>query len=1051
VNPTDETAVPTVEAAPENKPANFDVEHPDRRGSVMVVGGGISGMQTALDLADAGFRVHILDGSGSIGGVMAQLDKTFPTNDCSMCIMAPKLVGTGRHRNIELITNAKLESVEGKAGNFRVTYRRYSRRVDEVKCTGCGACAERCPVEVEDEYNERLIRRTAIHVKYPQAVPLVYSIDRDACIGCGLCAEYCKADAIIYDEKEVVKQLGVGAIVLSPGFGKFSPAALKEYGYGVYSNVVTSTEFERMLSATGPTAGMLYRPDNGDVPGRVAFLQCVGSRDEKNHPYCSSVCCMYSIKEAVIAKEHTRGLEADIYYMDMRAYGKEFDDYLERAKGDWKVGFRRARVSHIEELPDGMLRLFYATDEGATDEGETGNAGNGHIRTEDYDLVVLATGLESPPDAKELAQRTGIELNEHGFAATTEFAPLATTREGIYVAGAFHAPKDIPDTVAQASGAAAMAGSLLAPARFSEVTPVEYPEEKPVTGRKPRVGVFVCHCGINIGGVVDVPGVAHYAASLPNVEFVDHNLYTCSQDTQERIKEMVEEHRLNRVVVASCTPRTHEPLFMSTVREAGLNPFLFEMANIRDQCSWVHHDYPELATEKAKELVRMAVAKVVGLKPLHRRIIDVWQSALVLGGGIAGMTAALAIAENGFEVHLVEKEGHLGGMLNRIHKLASGEDPAPRLRELAERLEAHPKLHVHTDSRLRDISGFVGQFESVIDTPGGEIELRHGAVVMAVGAEEHRPAKFLHGSHPGVMTRVELEEKMKDPGFAPPSTVFIQCVGSRDDERPFCSRTCCVTALKNALDLKERDPGAEVTVLFRDMRSYGFREALYREAMEAGVKFMRYDPERPPVVEADDTHAALHGKLSVKAFDRVLGEEIEFNPELVVLSNGLQPVEDARALSEMLKVPLTKDGFFLEAHMKLRPVDFATEGVYLAGAAHSPKFVDETISQALGTAARASTVLSRETMESEAVTAFVDESACRGCGDCVDICPFDAIELEDKNMMGYPVAVAVVNEIKCKGCGSCVAGCVAGAIQQGRFEDSHLLAVVDAFLGGDEE
>ncbi len=1008
---------------------------PGKKGSVLVVGGGISGMQTALDLADSGFKVYVLDESSSIGGVMAQLDKTFPTNDCSMCIMAPKLVGTGRHRNIELITNSSLEKVDGKAGNFTVTYRRHSRRVDEVKCTGCGACGERCPVEVEDEYNEGLIARTAIHVKYPQAVPLVFTIDRDACIGCGLCDEYCKADAIIYEEEDAVRQLNVGAVVLSPGFGKSSPRSLEEYGYGFFPNVVTSTEFERILSATGPTAGMVYRPSDGDIPGKVAFLQCVGSRDEKNRSFCSSVCCMYSIKEAVIAKEHTEGLEADIYYMDMRAYGKEFDDYLERAKrsdGGWGVGFRRARVSHIEELPDRNLRVFYVTEDGK-------------IASEEYDLVVLAVGLESPNGAEELARRTGIDLNEHGFAATREFTPLETTREGIYVAGAFHAPKDIPDTVAQASGAAGMAGALLSPARFSEVTPAEYPKEKDVAGVKPRVGVFVCHCGINIAGVVDVPAVAHYSASLPHVVFADHNLYTCSQDTQERIKEMVEEHRLNRVVVASCTPRTHEPLFMSTIREAGLNPFLFDMTNIRDQCSWVHHDEPGLATGKAKELVKMAVAKAVGLRPLHRRIIDVSQSALVLGGGIAGMTAALAIAENGFEVDLVEKEDRLGGMLNRLHKLTTGEDPAPRILELAGKLDEHPGVHVHTSSHLMDISGFVGQFESRVETPDGHLKLEHGVVVMAVGAEEHKPGEFLYGHHPSVITRLEFEEKMGDPGFAPASSVFIQCAGSRSDERPFCSRTCCVTALKNASALKERDPDADVTILFRDMRSYGFRESLYRDAMEKGVRFLRYEKERPPVVHAgsDDN------TLSVNAFDRVLCEEIEFTPELVVLSNGLQPNEDAPALSEMLKVPLTKDGFFLEAHMKLRPVDFATEGIFLAGAAHSPKFVDETISQALGTAARAVTVLSSETMESEAVTAVVDEAKCRGCGDCVDICPFDAIELENKVFMGYPRMVAVVNEIKCKGCGSCVAGCVAGAMQQNRFEDGHLLAMVDAFLGGE--
>ncbi|MDH5794820.1 MAG: FAD-dependent oxidoreductase, partial [Candidatus Bathyarchaeota archaeon] len=595
----------------------------DKVGAVLVVGGGIAGIQASLDLADSGFKVYLLDQTTSIGGTMTQLDKTFPTNDCAMCILAPKLVTAGRHPNIELVTNVDIEKVDGDIGHFKVTLSRRPRRVNPEKCTGCGVCSQKCPAKAIDEFNENLSERSAIHVKYPQAVPLTYAIYKEKCVGCGVCQEVCKAGAIQYDEKIEERKLDVGSIILAPGFEEFDPSVKKEYGYGLYPNVISSIEFERILSPTGPYGGTVMRPYDGEIPRKIAFIQCVGSRDAKvGNEYCSAVCCMYAMKEAVIAKEHSPDLHCSIFFIDMRAYGKEFEQYYVKAEKEHGIRFVRCRVSRVEEIPDSRnLLLKYVED--------------GQPRDEEFDLVVLSAGMQSPRGAQDLARKLGIELNENNFCLTTTFSPLETSKRGIYVCGAFASPKDIPDSVAQASGAAAMAVNAISSERGKLVSAKEYPAETEVADEEPRVGVFVCHCGINIGGVVDVPSVVDYAKKLPNVVYAEANLYTCSQDTQERIKEKVREHKLNRVVVASCTPRTHEPLFRDSIREAGLNPYLFEMANIRDQCSWVHMHEHEKATEKSRDLVRAAVAKARLLRPLKKPTIDITPVGLVIGGGLS--------------------------------------------------------------------------------------------------------------------------------------------------------------------------------------------------------------------------------------------------------------------------------------------------------------------------------------------------------------------------------------------------------------------------------
>ena len=996
-------------------------------GAVLVVGGGVAGIQASLDLADSGFKVYLIDQSPSIGGVMAQLDKTFPTNDCSMCILSPKLVATGRHPNITILTNSEVAGLEGEAGSFEVKLRMKSRYILEDKCTGCGECAQKCPIVILDSFNERLANRSAVYVKYPQAVPLKYMIDREKCIGCGTCQEICKAHAIQYDQDDSEVKLKVGSIILAPGFESFDARLKTEYGYGRFSNVVTSIEFERILSASGPYGGLVLRPSDGEIPKKIAFIQCVGSRDfQLGNNYCSAACCMYGMKEAVIAKEHTPSkLDAKIFFMDMRSYGKEFDAYYERAQGEWGIQFVRSRVAGVTEDPKtGNLLVHYVEDETP--------------KTEEFDMVILSTGMQPPKNAEKLAKSMGIKLNKYNFCETEAFSPMETSKPGILVCGAFSAPKDIPESVAQASGAAAKAMSIIASERGTQITVKEYPPERDVSQEEPRIGVFVCHCGINIGGVVNVPEVVGYAKTLPHVVYAEANLYTCSQDTQKLIRDKIVQNKLNRVIVASCTPRTHESLFKETVQESGLNPYLFEMTNIRDQCSWVHMHEPKEATEKAKDLVRSVVAKARLLKSLEKPLINVIPVCLVLGGGVSGMTAACELAEQGFEVHLVEREKDLGGHLRTIrYLLGNGDDPKAKLDALVRAVQKTGKIHVYLGAEVVDIYGFVGNFKSKIrQQDGKEKEIEHGTVIVATGAAEYRPTEYLYGKDERVVTQHELEEKLADGKFKGKSVVMIQCVGARNEERPNCARICCGQAIKNALKIKEVAPESEVYVLYKDMRAYGFKEDYYREAATKGVLFVNYDDERPPQV------VNCNGQLRVTFWEPVIGERFEVEPDLLVLSAATVPNPDNKHVAEMLKVPLTKDGFFLEAHMKLRPVDFATEGVFLCGMAHSPKYIDESIAQACAAAARAATILSKKTIEMEGIIANVSEDLCSGCRICEYLCPYLAVEMKDKE--GKTIAHVV--EALCKGCGACGAACPTKAITMGHFTTDEVLAQIEAAL-----
>jgi heterodisulfide reductase subunit A len=921
--------------------------------------------------------------------------------------------------------------------------------INTEACIACGACAFVCPTghityekvkekitqhpgkPIPSEYDMGLKGRKPVYVPYAQAVPNTPAIDRTKCVhfktgGCKVCVEFCGVDAIDHSMQDETVEVNVGSIILAPGFEPFDPSKFDSYNYANHPNVITAMEMERMLSASGPTGGHLVRLSDHKEPKKIAWFQCVGSRDMNrcDNSYCSSVCCMYAIKEAVIAKEHAgAGLDCAVFFMDMRTHGKDFERFYNSAKDKHGVRFIRSRVHSITPIASGDdLEVRYVTE-------------SGEIVVETFDMIVLSIGLQISPAVAEMAKKMGIELTEGRFCKTDSFNPVATSKPGVFVCGAFQGPKDIPQSVVDSSAAATAAGEILAEARNTLTKAREAVTETNVTNERPRIGVFVCRCGINIAGVVDVPSVAEYARTLPYVEFATDNLYSCSQDTQETISQIIKQKNLNRVVVAACTPKTHEPLFQETLINAGLNKYLFDMANIRNHDSWVHRNNPDLATKKAKDLVRMAVSKVALMQPLKEAELDINPTALVVGGGLSGMAAARSLARQGYDTHIIEKSDRLGGQAHNLFRTAKGEDVQKKLAEMTAEIEKNPKIQVHLKTTLAKVDGFVGSFKSTLATDGGEQVLEHGVAILATGGSPHPPQEYAYGTDPRILTSLELDRKImaKDPVIKDlTSAVFIQCVGSREPQRPYCSRVCCTHSVDNAIHLKELNPEMNVFVLYRDMRTYGERELLYRKAREVGVIFIRYTLEDKPVVKVSG------GKLLVTVKDPIIGRRVELETDLLTLATAVIPNRDEK-LANFFKVPLNADGFFVERHAKLGPSEFATDGVFLCGLAHYPKPIDEAIAQGQAAASRAVTLLARKKIFTSGTVAEVDPRMCSQCGVCVSVCPYSAPSWTEKGMFA---GKAQVNPVLCKGCGLCVASCRSGAIHLKGFDNDQIFAQI---------
>ncbi|MDR1608837.1 MAG: FAD-dependent oxidoreductase [Deltaproteobacteria bacterium] len=1008
-----------------------------KSGAVMVIGGGIAGIQSALDLAEMGFYVYMVEKGPAIGGRMAQLDKTFPTNDCSICMISPKLNDVGGHINIEILTLTDVLSVKGSEGDFSVKLRKNPRYIDMSKCIACGECANKCPKKVSNYFNEGVDTRKAIYVEYAQAVPLKFSINAEECIyltkgKCGNCKKVCPADAVNYEDKAEEVTLRVGSVVVASGFDVFDPSVADTYRYSQWPNVITSMEYERILSASGPFQGHLVRPSDHKEPKKIAWLQCVGSRDINrcDKRYCSAVCCMYAIKEAVISKEHASDLEAAVFYMDIRTYGKDFEKYYNRAQ-DAGVRFVRSRIHTLTPAPNGDIILEYIDDAGER-------------QSEVFELVVLSVGMTPRTNLPELAANLDIDLNEDGFIQTQPLTPINSTRTGVFACGAVNEPKDIPSTVMEASAAAEAAGRVIAEAKGTLTKSRTYPPERDIKDEPPRIGVFICHCGINIASVINIEEVVNYCKDLPFVEHCTNTLFACSADSLNKIKEAITEHKLNRLVVASCTPRTHEPMFREALAQAGLNKYLFEMANIRDQDSWVHQKEPVKATQKAKALVRGAVAKAALLEQMYQTKMGLTKEALVVGAGAAGLNSALSIAQLGYPVHLLEKTDVLGGNGPKI--FSREKDVRGYVAKLIKDVENHPLIKIYKNTVPKSSHGFVGNFETKCLGPNGEFTISHGVTVLCAGGHAHKPASYLYGENPNVLLSLDMDELLatNDPIIKKPNQTFafIQCVESREPDRPYCSKICCTHSIESALTILDRNPEAIIYILCRDVRTYGFREKLYQEARSRGVRFIKYcvDCGKPEVV------AGANGKLNITIKDHILNRPILIEADYLTLATGIDPNPMREEIVEVFKGQLSAEGFLFEAHMKLRPVDLATDGQYLAGLAHYPKPLEETIVQAKASAARVATILSKDHIMVGGVIAVVNPEKCAVCCTCVRACPVQVPKIVRNEVDPALRGHAFMEPAMCHGCGVCVSECPGKAIKFQFFTDEQLLAKVEAMV-----
>jgi heterodisulfide reductase subunit A len=928
--------------------------------------------------------------------------------------------------------------VDGEAGSFKVTLIKKPRYIIEEQCTGCTVCAEYCPVNYPDPFNRELSPNKAVHIYFSQAIPLVTYID-ESCLylkekKCRICESVCKANAIDFNQTPQKAEIDVGAIILSPGLEPFNPKLSPEYRYGQFANVVTSMDFERLLCATGPYQGEILRTSDKKHPRKIAWIQCVGSRQviPGGNSYCSAVCCTYTQKQVILTKDHNAEAECTVFHNDIRSHGKDFERFYERAEKLPGVRFIRSYVSIAGENPETKnVAIRYATAEDG-------------VKEEEFEMVVLSVGLNPPADAAGLARTYGIELEAHDFCRVSPFNPMATKRPGVFVCGAFQGPIDIPESVFSASGAGAQCGELLGYRRGNLARERVYPPERDVSREEPRIGVFVCHCGANIGRIVNVPSTVDYALTLPHVVYAKEQVFSCATNSAKEIADIAKEKGLNRVVVAACSPRTLEPLFRDTLREAGINQYYFEMANIREHNSWVHSKEKEEATQKARDIIRMSVARACHLQPLREFDLPVNKAALVVGGGIAGMTCALSIANQGHETYLIEKEKELGGIARRVHYTLEGLDVKAYLRELTRKVYQHPAIHVYTQAAISEATGYVGNFVTKVRSDRGETEIKHGAAVIAIGADVYRPSEYLYGQDERVVTHLELEEligRSDERVLNAERLVMIQCVGCRQEDRNYCSRICCSQSVKNALKLKEVNPKLDIYILFRDMRTFGFKEDYYRQAAEQDVKFIRYEPQAKPQVAAvnEDGRSVLRVSLP----DYILGRSLMIDADILALAAAVVPAAATAEVAGLFKVNLSPDGFFKEAHVKLRPVEFGTDGVYLCGAAHYPKFISETVNQAYGAAGRALTLLSHDTVVASGSVCEVNEKQCMGCGACLAVCTYGAIELRGTKQGPK----AVVNPVLCKGDGLCNAKCPTGAIMLKHFTDEELLSEIDAAFG----
>ena len=1012
-------------------------------------------MRSALDLADAGLKVFLVEHTPCLGGRVAQLGYMFPQHDCVLCrgtpdhgygctrpSISPAYIHHNQHPNIEIWTNTHVVDVQGQAGDFTVSLRQEPRYVNVDRCINCDNCAQVCPIELPDSYQLNMTKRKAAYKTAARAAPDAYIIDRGPyCDNCGHCVEVCPTQAIDLNEQPRLLSIQVGAVILALGFKLYDASGLEELGYGRYPNVLDAMQYERLASRSGPTEGIVKRPSDQTAPRSIAWLQCIGSRDQSN-TYCSSICCMYATKEAMLAKQRLGdAIDCTIFIMDERAFNKEYSTYFAKARQQYGIHYRRCRVSNIRESPGSRnLTVQYASS-------------NGELAQESFDMVVLATGLQPPDSARHFTNMLDLDLNEHGFCETHKFTPLQTTHSGVFVCGAFSSPKEISETIIDASGAAAEVMRLLNEQlntyQYSREWPVlsedNLPPERDVKDEPPRIGVFTCTCGGTMTRLLDMHNLTNQVRQWPHVTTAEIVNLACFPETITHIQEQIHRQRLNRVVIAGCSSRTHEPLFQRAIRQTGLNPYLVELVNLRDQCNQIHTHQPALANRKAIELVRLAVGRVKLAQAIHKQKFTSRDTALIIGGGLSGMTAALAISDSGYDVILVERSNVLGGHLQNMYYVAEGENPRRLGRDLVNRVRAHQRVDAYVNTEVIQHGGHVGRFWAELRTTHHDgatetFRVEHGVTIVATGGYENRDHPWL--GLPGVITQEDLEELVVHQPkeiAALKNVVMIQCV-QPEGTPEYCSRVCCTNTMKNAIRLKLFNPNCHVTVLYKNIVTYGFREKYYTEARRLGVVFLRYTDGLPPQIEL--TGPEKDRQLRVHVHDLTLNRWLTLPADLIPLSMSITPAEGTRQLAEMLRLPLSTEGFFAEAQMKLRPMDFQRDGIFLAGMAHYPKFIEESISHALAAAARALTLLSQGTMYHGGVVADVDANKCVGCLSCTRVCPFaipQVMQEAGRNGVGNLGGAAFIDPAQCHGCGTCTSECPANAIQLINYTDEQMM------------
>jgi heterodisulfide reductase subunit A len=1029
--------------------------------SVLVVGSGMAGMRAALDLAESGVQVHLIDRGPNLGGLLMQLDRQFPTNDCGICKMLPTMMRDNigescirrnlSHPNIKVYTNTTVEEVNGKAGDFYVKLIQKPLFVDPENCIFCGKCEDVCPVEIPNEFNDNLDTRKAIFTPYPLPNPSTYTLDIDNCTKCGECVKICPTDAISLDAKQNQLQLNIGSIILAPGLHVFDPEPNKAYGYGTNPNILTSIDFERIYSGLGPYSGhrTILRPSDKNVPKSMAFIQCVGSRDTQfGHEYCSFACCMYSLKEAMLAKEQHPEMDITIYFMDMRAFGKGYHQYYEQAK-KMGINFVRSRVPAVQSIS------------GSDDLELTLVSESGELLKKDFEMVVLGVGLEAPSDAENLAKIFDIRLNEHNFNESDEFTPVASSRDGVFVCGGFNGPKDIPETVTEASAAAVLAAqNLKLPQAKPENEQIQKGDDITSSSdtlyEQPKIGVLLCSCGDEIDSQVNLNELADFCKSLPDVEVIDTMDYLCLNP--EPLKNKIRDQNIifNRLIIAACSPYPIEVKFKQFAHDLGINPAGVEIIDLRTRICWVCENDNTTSEENtnptslAKRLISIAHSKLYSQEqlPTEPNFEQVTHRALVVGGGISGLTAAISIANTGFPVDLIELSDTLGGNLKDIYSTLAHENIQDFLKNLEKAVSENENINVLLNSSISEITGYVGNFKTKIQGNDADLkEEEYGVVIIATGAGEYKPTEFSYGQNPRVLTQLEFEqvlsnkklddavkEKLIKDKASIDSVAMIQCVGSRNSEHPYCSRVCCSKAIKNALKLKKQNPKAKIYIIYQDIMTYGLMEKYYLEAREVGIEFLRYEPDNPPKVSFFDEES----KVILKVRDIILNQEIDLEPDLLVLSTGIIPNKTGLDIFDNIGMEFTNDGFLKEANVKFRPVDMLADGVFIAGLAHSPRLITESIVQAQATAGRALTILSKPVLPIRRNVSEVHSRKCSGCELCINTCPYHA------RILNPDEKIAMVIEPLCQACGVCTMVCPNAAAKIRGFKRDQIFSMIDS-------